>query len=221
MKRLGTSLALGLLLALIGTLALSFGALAASRLTEEVQSLQKEWAILKYQLSNEDQKLQGLSDLEDKAVRVSDAYPGAPEPLIWEAIIVSTRAELLGGLSGLHEAERARALLKIAEKANPSALHGVAYTCLGVLYYKVPPWPVGFGDTTLAKTYLEKGLAQNPDGIDSNYFYGDFLSQTGDTQNARKVLEHALAVSQEADPGDVAIQGRRAEIQHLLLALQQ
>ena len=39
----------------------------------------------------------------------------------------------------------------------------------------MPGWPIGFGDKKKAEEYLKKALAANPDGIDPNFFYGDFL----------------------------------------------
>ena len=33
---------------------------------------------------------------------------------------------------------------------------------LGVLYYKVPGWPIGFGDKDKARDLLQKALAVNP-----------------------------------------------------------
>ena len=56
-----------------------------------------------------------------------------------------------------------------------AALDGSAYTSLGTLYYKVPGFPIGFGDHKKARQLLEAALKVNPDGIDSNYFYGEYL----------------------------------------------
>ena len=36
---------------------------------------------------------------------------------------------------------------------------GSAYTSLGTLYFKVPGWPVGFGDEEKAEELLRKALA--------------------------------------------------------------
>ena len=52
--------------------------------------------------------------------------------------------------------------------------NGAAYTSLGSLYYQVPSWPIAYGDNDKAKNMLLKGLEINPDGIDANYFYGEF-----------------------------------------------
>lgn len=62
---------------------------------------------------------------------------------------------------------------------------------------------------------LKKGLAVNPDGIDPNYFYGDFLFRAGDLENAERALRKAMAA--QARPGrKVADEGRRREIGELL-----
>jgi len=73
-------------------------------------------------------------------------------------------------------------------------------------------WPLGFGDDGKARKYLQKSLAINPDGIDANYFFGDFLLDQGEPQRARIYLEKVLAAP--GRPGrEVADQGRRAEAQ--------
>ena len=98
---------------------------------------------------------------------------------------------------------------------NPNALEGSAYTSLGSLYYKVPAWPIGFGDNGKARAYLEQARAINPDGIDPNYFYGDFLLGTDHAKEAIPVLEHALQAPPR--PGrEIADMGRRQEITEAL-----
>jgi Flp pilus assembly protein TadD len=79
----------------------------------------------------------------------------------------------------------------------------------------VPSWPISFGDNQKAKEYLTKGLELNPDGIDSNYFYGDYHYNAGDKSKAEKVLRKAL----QATPREgraVADEGRKKEINDLL-----
>ncbi|MBX3711770.1 MAG: tetratricopeptide repeat protein [Lysobacter sp.] len=112
-------------------------------------------------------------------------------------------------------ARQARADFEQALKLDPDALDGSAYTSLGVLYYQVPGWPLGFGDDRKARELLRKGLKVNPDGIDPNYFYGDFLRDQGDWSGAAAALEKALAAPPR--PGrELADQGRRKEVAALL-----
>jgi len=100
-------------------------------------------------------------------------------------------------------------------KINGDALNGSAYTSLGALYYKVPGWPLGFGDHDKAAEYLRKALALNPDGIDPNFFYGELLLEDGDSAKAMLYLQKALAATPRPDR-PVADAGRRGEISALI-----
>jgi len=182
---------------------------------QELADLQQQWAVIKYQTPDHARQEQEISALADRAEQLSHDNPGNAEALIWQAIIISTQADIENNIGALGEAGHARDLLLQAEKINPRALGGLVYTSLGVLYYKVPGWPVSFGDKQTARQYLEKGLAINPDGLDANFFYGDFLYQDRDFSKAGTVLTHALAAPQESG-GGVADGGRRQEIRALL-----
>jgi len=94
-------------------------------------------------------------------------------------------------------------------------LQGSAYNSLGVLYYKVPRWPMGFGNDKKALELLQKALAVNPGGIDPNFFYGEFLVEQGKPREALTYLERALQAPPR--PGrDIADAGRREEARRLL-----
>jgi tetratricopeptide (TPR) repeat protein len=70
---------------------------------------------------------------------------------------------------------------------------------------------VGFGDHKKAKELLLKGLSYNPDGIDSNYFYGDYLLEQKDYKKAIAAFEKALKAAPR--PGrESADAGRKGEI---------
>lgn len=181
----------------------------------KVAELQNVWAHVKYEVKGEDAQLSAMTALAEQAKGVTAAYPNRAEPLIWEAIILSSEAGIKGGLGALSLVKEARTRLEAAEKIDATALNGSVNTSLGSLYYQVPGFPLGFGSDKKAKTYLEKALAQNPDGIDPNYFYGDFLFRQGDYAKAKEVLTHALAAAPR--PGrEVADAGRREEINNVL-----
>lgn len=189
-------------------------------LDKEIRDLQHEWAQIKYKEADEDAQEKKMAALSDKAARVSQRFPDYAEPKIWEAIIVSSQAGIQGGLGALGLVKRSRALLEEAEKIKADALDGSAYTSLGSLYYQVPGWPLGFGDDDKARTYLEKARALNPNGIDPNYFYGDFLLEQGEYDKAIKVLELALHAPARPDR-PVADEGRREEIKHAIAKAKQ
>ena len=178
---------------------------------QDVTTLQQEWARIKYQITDEDKQYEAMKVLSARAADVSAKYPESAEVKIWEGIIVSTEAGMGEWYSALSKVKRARVLFEEAMKIDSSALDGAAYTSLGALYYQVPGWPVGFGDDEKAEDFLKKGLEVDPDGIDSNYFYGDYLLQDKRYEEARIYLEKSLA-AKDRPQCSVADSGRRDEI---------
>ena len=177
----------------------------------ELLSIQQAWAKANYETPAGDARQQAFAALEKRAEAFSKAHPTRAEALIWEGIIESSYAGAKGGLGALSLAKEARASLEAALKLDPEALDGSAYTSLGTLYYKVPGFPLGFGDHDKAKQLLQKALKLNPNGIDPNYFYADLLYTDGDYAAALPYLEKAAKAPPR--PGrELADQGRRAEI---------
>jgi tetratricopeptide (TPR) repeat protein len=193
--------------ALLATLALP--GFAAS-----LDDLRGQWAQVRY-ATPADSQLAAMTQLKARADAALVAAPGDASLMIWDGIITSSLAGLKGGLGALSLAKEARGRLEAAEKLQPGALQGSALTSLGALYYQVPGWPVGFGSRSKARTLLEAALKIDPDGIDSNYFYADFLFSEGDMPGAKKAAEHGLQATARAGR-ELADQGRREELRALL-----
>jgi Tfp pilus assembly protein PilF len=81
----------------------------------------------------------------------------------------------------------------------PDALDGSAYNSLAVLYYKVPGWPIGFGDKAKARQLLQEAVKNAPRGLDANYFYGDFLMEQHEYPAAERVFKYALTLPVHSD----------------------
>jgi hypothetical protein len=62
---------------------------------------------------------------------------------------------------------------------------------------------------------LLKGLEINPDGIDANYFYGEFLFKTGEINKATEFLKKGL-LAEPREGREIADEGRKKEINELL-----
>lgn len=200
-RHLGRSLLLALLLA-------SGGALAD--LDSDIRQLQTRWAEVSYELNGKT-RLTAFEQLTSDADQVIARHPDRAEGWIWRGIIHSTHAGAKGGLGALSLAKAARADLEKALAIDDLALDGSAYTSLGTLYFNVPGWPVGFGDDDKAEELLTKALAIDPDGIDANYFYGDFLLREKRYGEAEQYLRKA----QQAKPRpgrSLADGGRHREI---------
>lgn len=186
----------------------------ADAVADAVIDLQHEWEVIKYQTANAEREKR-YEALAAKAHQVSESYPGRGEPLIWEGIIIASWANEKGGLGALSLVKKAKALYESAIRIDGSVLDGLVYTSLGVLYYKVPGWPLSFGDKEKAHDLLQKGLTLNPKGIDANYFYGELLWETHHPDDALTYLERALqaAPRQGRQISDV---GRRDEVRGLI-----
>ncbi len=181
----------------------------------DIRHLEHEWARIVYQVKDSDTQLSQIDALNKEAVTIVQRYPDRAEPLIWNGIVASEEAAIASIFTALGYAKDARALFEKAEKIDPKALDGAVPMSLGTLYYRVPGFPVGFGDNDKARRFLEQAMAQNPDGLDSNYFYGDFLLQQGEYDKAKHVLAHALEAPVTVDR-PVWDAGRRAEVRALL-----
>ena len=186
---------------------------------EPYLQFQQQWAEAQYRLQGDAQE-QALARLAD-AVRASSAkHPDDLALKTWAGIIIGSYAGAKGGLGALSLAEESKAAYEAVIAKDPSVLNGSALTSLGVLYYKVPGWPLGFGDEERAAFMLKRGLALNPDGIDSNYFYADFLASQGKKEEAKRYLQKAKTAAPR--PGrEIADAGRQSEIARLQEKLQQ
>ncbi|HZN46410.1 MAG TPA: tetratricopeptide repeat protein [Ramlibacter sp.] len=197
-----------------GALALASLGSWAAPVDDAVAELQREWEVIRYQ-APQPERQKRFEALAAKAHQASEANPGRAEPLVWEGIIVSSLAGEKGGLGALSLVKQAKALYEQAIQINPNALDGSAYNSLGVLYYKVPGWPVGFGDKDKARELLQKALTLNPKGIDPNFFYAEYLVETRHADQAVAYLEKALQAPPR--PGrQLADQGRREEVRALM-----
>lgn len=181
--------------------------------------LQEKWATANYLLSGE-QKKQAFKDLVAELGSYVDKHSNNAPVLIWSGIIKSTYAGEAGGLEALGHAKAAKADLEAALALDNQALNGSAYTSLGTLYFNVPGWPLAFGNKKKAESYLKTALKINPSGIDSNYFYAEYLRAEGNYQGAEQFYLKALAAP-DREGREVADKGRRNEIDAALAETRQ
>jgi tetratricopeptide (TPR) repeat protein len=197
---------------------LALGSLPALALSDasrtRLENIQSRWAEVNYQLPAQ-QREGAFADLAQLAASAVSAEPAAAELRVWHGIVLGTYAGAKGGLGALDLVKQAKAELEQAITLDAKVLGGSAYTSLGSLYYQVPGWPLGFGDDAKAEAMLKQALALNPNGIDPNYFYGDYLARAKRFEEAKVALEKALQAP--ARPNRLSADaGRKLEIQALL-----
>lgn len=204
MKQLFTTATL-----LAGLVTASFAAVSAPKSLLDVQH---EWANINYNMED-DAKVDAFDALIDQTEML--AKNGDVELVIWLGINQSTMAGTKKGIGALKYAKAAKKSFEKAIGMDESALDGSALTSLGVLYHKVPGWPVGFGNDEKANELMLKALAINPTGIDPNYFYAEYLYDEGEFAKAK---EYALIAQKAPARADrpLADTGRQQELAALL-----
>lgn len=187
-------------------------------MAENVKAINDAWANVAYRMEGSSHQAAALDKLDKQAALVVSRYPGEAEPLLWQGIVLSEEAKRANFLHKLGLATRARAVIAKAYAIDPHAGNGGAALSLGVLYYRVPGSPIGFGDKARAKTLLKQALAMDPGGLDANFFFGDYLNEMGETAVAKTYLAKALRAPH--DPSrPVWDAGRRGEVRALLAKL--
>lgn len=149
-----------------------------------------QWAKITYD-SAPGQAKAALKKLYGTARSQVTIHKDNEEVLGWAGIITASYAGAKGGLGALKLAKEARGYLESAIEINPEALDGGARSSLGVLYYQVPPWPVGFGNIKRAEKLLAESYQKHPANMDVLYFYADFLQRQKRYEGAKNLLQKA------------------------------
>lgn len=206
----------------MGLLGLAFSAatVAADLTDKELETrtfaLRDEWENIFYGLPQEQQADRFKAMLDQLEVLTSQ-HPRAASPRALMAMVLCTYAGAHQGLDSLTLIEKARDLSHEAIQLDPRALEGSAWITLGNLYQRLPGWPISFGDNAKAREYLSQVLKLFPAAMDTNYFYGNFLLEQGEYDEALKYLEKARAVVLTDDAG-IGDQQMKQQIENALIA---
>ena len=192
-------------------------------LKSELLRLAHDWEHVKLQVSDRDDQERQMASLAQRAGQIAKQYENVPDPIVWIGIITSEQASIANDngspIKALELAKRARDILEEVEKTNPETMDAGAPTTLGVLYDRVPGLPIGFGDKARARYYLQEAIRSAPNGLDANFFYGDFLYKHGEQSEAVRILERALTLP-ELSNRPIWDKSLRAAIQHILSEIQ-
>ena len=197
-------------------LGLASPALAQGSSDAGFEDLARAWAHVNYEIKDPKAEAVAARALVAQAEAAARKSPGRAEPLAWQALALLSEADARHNFSSLQLVGHAHTLLVRAAAIDPNCIGpGSIYANLGSLYAELPGFPVSFGDARKARLYLDKALAAAPNGLDANYFHGDFLYRQGQASQAIQALEKALQAP--ARPGrPIADRGRKWEATQLL-----
>jgi tetratricopeptide (TPR) repeat protein len=182
-----------------------------------IEGLRRDWAMAAYRTPASQQQA-AFESLVERGRAAAERFPQRAEPHIMHGVALSFLAGIKGGLPAWQLIKRARTEFERAIAIDPRALNGAALYQLGELYYRVPGWPVGFGDPERAEALMKQAIAVDPTGVAPRLYYAGFLIDRKRTDEARRQLE--LALQAPPRPGDpIADAGRRADARALLGSL--
>ncbi len=176
-----------------------------------IKKAQTQWEEAKYKLPQKSDRLAKYEECAVDAQKLALQFPTEASPIVWQGICTASQAELLK-VAALGKAKAAKALFEGALKIDEKALNGSAYTNLGVLYHRVPGWPIGFGSKELAQENFKKALEIAPNNVDANYFYALFLIDQDKKDEALARLKIALDAPSRNRP--FADKKRKEEVQN-------
>ncbi len=180
--------------------------------------LETNWANVRYQTPKE-QRMKAFESMLISLDKTPQQCLATADYLIIEAMIKGSMIKLnSSSFSTLKKINTIKKLLKQAINKNPAAMDGLAWTLLGLLYDKSPGWPLSIGDDDKAESAYKKGLKYNPDGIDANFYFGDFLRRKDLPLQAKRYLLKANQ-AKLGSGREIAHQGRLKDVQRALRKL--
>lgn len=179
-----------IILAAIVSLLLSAPALGDSSYEKTLETLNDDWAKIFY-TQPMDAQAEQFKALLARIRELKSRYPGKAEPLVLEAVALCTLVGSEWSFDALSLLDQAKELFEQSIAIDPRAMDATAMISLGNLYFRLPGWPISYGDDDKARQYLEQAVKLYPDAIDSNYFLGGFLLANDQIQQAIPYLEKA------------------------------
>lgn len=178
-------------------------------------SLMQRWGNVEYHMQGDAQR-HAFDSLAAEIDQLAARQPNNSHILTAQGVILASYAKAKGGLGALDLAKRARTVLEQAIEIDPQGEAGSAFVTLGALYQHAPGWPIAFGDDDKAGELLRHAVAIRPDGIDTNFYYAQYLQEQGD--EAQALVYARRAVEGRAREGRASDDALRREAEKWLAA---
>lgn len=124
------------------------------------------------------------------AERAVEAAPDGVNGRYWYALTIGRLGETRGILRSLSAAGEMRRELEIVLELAPD--HAGAHFALGMLYYKLPGWPLSFGDNNRALEYMTAAVELAPDNTTYRLGLAELLLDMRRRDDAIALLEAVI-----------------------------
>ncbi len=186
---------------------------------DQILAIGRAWDEARHGISDEPSQMVALRALESQIDALVENHPDDYRLRVWRGIVLAGQADVSNWGEALRLADRARrSLLSV----NPARLDPTTATeleiALGALYDQAPGFPVSFGDAVEAERHFRRAIAIDPAGLESNYYFADFLVRRRRYADAKAMLQRALqaALRPGRESGDKSVHEDAAALQALL-----
>jgi tetratricopeptide (TPR) repeat protein len=188
-------------------------------LDAEFASIAQGWDEARYGISDERTQIVALGLLTVQLASLAERYPCDARIRVWQGVILAGEADDSDWIDALRLAGEARSVLQSVSGApldrDATIMREVT---LGALYAQAPPFPISFGDAREAEAHFRRALAVDPNGLEPNYYFADFLFRQHRYREANTVAQTALRAAPRANR-DLGDRGERGDLTELLAAI--
>lgn len=161
----------------------------ASYASMSLTDIQTEWARCQYLIADNDGKVACLESLVSNNQQEVANEPQNSEKQVWLAINLSSLAGAKRGHGRAFFSEKSPSDFTGCDQNRSDDTGWFSLYQSGFALLPGSRLPIGFGSDKKAAENLKKALEINPQGIDSNYFYADFLMQDGQKKKRNVTLK--------------------------------
>ena len=168
----------------------------SSKVTAELARLKFANAEVETEKSKRIELYKGCIVTADKALAINANEVGA---LYWKAVAIGKLSEESGILNALRMTRPMEQLFLRVIALDENFDSAGAHKALGRMYYKLPGFPISFGNKEKALFHLKRAHTLFPNDIITRAFYAEVLLDMGRVQEAREHAIFILAIPVEVE----------------------
>lgn len=149
-----------------------------------------QWIYLKWRkLEDRDAQLRAIRIGKAAAERLARTAPDSSEAHVFRSMMPALEALSKGILDSLHAAPKIRDNARTLVADQVSYFHSYGYWTLGRLYYKLPGFPVSFGDLKKSEALLEEAWAREKGFAVIPLFLAETKAALGEMEAFHELLD--------------------------------
>lgn len=126
----------------------------------------------------------------------SDLIEMSPKSIpgnFWKAAAIGKQGLDIGITKSLSNAKPMKKHLEVVLAQDEKLEQGGPHRAMGRLYFKLPGWPISFGDNKKSEEHLRKAVKIDPKHLGNRAYLAETLEALGKDKEAREHMEYVLS----------------------------